>query len=251
MLITELIPRLVLPPKCGGCGERIDIFKNDKIDAFCPECRRRWEMAKMSICAKCDRENCSCICDTKYLKDTRVLTLVKFGVGGCSDRFVYRLKQRPVNRYFDFAAAELYKRLKREAALTGEDLSKAIYINVPRIPWNRRQFGFDHASKLAKRVAALAGGEFLPVLERAKGGRSQKKIKGADRYKNVKGSFYVDLTEGFMGATVILIDDIITTGATANECIRELKKSGCSDVIVLALARAASKKDIEKAERRR
>lgn len=242
MKAMNLFLRLAFPPRCAGCGERFDIFENDTIGAFCPTCRAAWEREKMSVCKGCGHESVSCDCVGRFLKDTRVLSLVKFGQKGCVDRLIYSLKRKRNDRFFDFASEELYKRLKSEEALMGADFSDAVITNVPRRIKTRREFGFDHAATLAEAVSELMGVDYSGLLKRRLGGKPQKKTGGARRFKNVKGRFAAISDASIEGKTVILIDDVMTTGATASECVRELKRVGAAEVILLTIARAESEK---------
>ena len=80
------------------------------------------------------------------------------------------------------------------------------------------------------------------LLKRKLGGRPQKKMSEKKRLQNVKGRFKgVDGTD-ISGAKIILIDDVMTTGATASECVKILKSNGAAEVILLTLARTESKR---------
>ncbi len=63
-------------------------------------------------------------------------------------------------------------------------------------------------------------------------------LSAKERAKNLRGAFIA--TRQFSGRRVMLVDDVMTTGATANECSRQLIKAGASEVVVLTLARAAA-----------
>ncbi len=65
----------------------------------------------------------------------------------------------------------------------------------------------------------------------------QVSLPAKDRAKNLKGAFIA--TKQFSDKRVLLVDDVMTTGSTANECSRQLLKAGASEVVVLTLARAA------------
>lgn len=242
MTASEFLIKLVAPPRCAGCGKRFDIVNQDRVGAFCDKCRTEWEKAKISVCEGCGHESAACICSGKYLKGTRILSVIKFGKVPCCDRLIYALKQRRVAKYFDFAADELCRRLREEEKLTVTDLSDAIITNVPRNERTRRTFGFDHAEILAESVAELMSARYESLLGRRFGGRPQKNLNESDRGKNVRGRFFVRSDEPIVGERIILVDDVMTTGATASECVNELRRCGASEVIVLTLARTENKK---------
>lgn len=246
MKTGDLLIKLIDPPRCAGCGERFDIIENDRIEAFCDKCRAEWEKAKISPCSGCGHESVACICGVKYLKDARILSVAKFGKVPCVDRLIYALKHKRVSRYFDFAASELYRRLKSEEKLAVTDLSDAIITNVPRNVRTRISYGFDHAEFLAERVAELMGASYESLLSRSRGGRPQKNLKESERRNNVKGRFFISTKESLAGRKIILVDDVMTTGATAAECISELRKSGASEILLLTLVRTENKKNVER-----
>ena len=80
------------------------------------------------------------------------------------------------------------------------------------------------------------------LLGRRFGGRPQKNLTEGERIKNVKGRFFVHSEEPLAGKRIILVDDVMTTGATASECVNELRRNGASDVILITLARTENKR---------
>ena len=242
MNLISFLKNLTDPPKCAGCGERFDILGNNCNDAFCQNCRSKWEKAKRRICQGCKHEDIDCTCPIKAIKGTKLLSLMKFSSEGCCVNFIYRLKQSRNERFFGFAADELYKRLLHEGKLMNEDYSDYVFVNVPRNARTKNLYGFDHAALLAEKVALKIGGRYDAALGRRWGGRPQKKLQGDKRMKNVKGRFVYRSNESIVGEKVILIDDVVTTGATASECVKELKRNGAAEVILLSIARASSSK---------
>jgi ComF family protein len=103
--------------------------------------------------------------------------------------------------------------------------------------WSRR---FNQSALLAREVGKLSG---VPVdcflLARVKRTETQVGLTAAQRRKNVSGAFRVARDRASLrGKRILLIDDVITTGATAEACARKLKRAGAASVDVLALARA-------------
>jgi predicted amidophosphoribosyltransferase len=76
------------------------------------------------------------------------------------------------------------------------------------------------------------------VLKRVKATDAQAGLTGAQRRKNVAGAFEVRRGEDISGKHVLLVDDVLTTGATAGVCAAELKRKGAGRVSVLTVARA-------------
>jgi len=101
----------------------------------------------------------------------------------------------------------------------------------------RRQF--NQAAILAQEASRLTGIPYAPgILKRVRATRSQVGLTRLERGRNVSGSFAVAPRHRarMKGASVLLIDDVITTGATVNACARVLLAAGAARVDVLALA---------------
>lgn len=106
--------------------------------------------------------------------------------------------------------------------------------------WGRRLVrGINSADALAGEIGRRLG---LPVcrrlLRRRRNDTPQRYLRPAERYRNVRGAFAVRRTSGLEGRRVLLVDDVLTTGATASEAARMLKRAGAGSVVVAVLARA-------------
>ncbi len=147
-----------------------------------------------------------------------------------------------------------YNRRTDLAAPLGEMLSKKIFreydliVPVPLHKKRLRQRGYNQSVLLAKRVAKETGvrAELL-LLARVILQPPQVGLEQRQRLENVKGAFAIRRQATFskIGKSslspldILLIDDVMTTGATVNECARVLKKAGAARVDVLTLARTA------------
>ena len=236
-----LLKRLVFPPTCAGCGEKFDIFSKDfdPDKVFCRKCRSEWERAKLSRCGKCGSLNIDCMCAPHLLRDMNVVSLVKFGEVYAVDSLIYRLKRRNINRLFDFTANEMSKHLITFVKERFIDLSNAVIVNVPRKRRSTIDYGFDHAKILAELVAKNIGIDYCEALVRVRGGRDQKKLGAAQRLENSKNKFDVasDESEHVRGKLVILVDDVVTSGATCAACIEIIKESDPMGIIILSIAK--------------
>ena len=110
---------------------------------------------------------------------------------------------------------------------------------VPLHPRRRRERGYDQARLLA---AAFARGMNWPLvpgaLKRTRYTSQQTRLTFNRRWANVRGAFTASAKHNLRGLHLLLVDDVMTTGATANECAKALKKAGAARVSVFALARA-------------
>jgi ComF family protein len=122
-----------------------------------------------------------------------------------------------------------------------EKLSRAdCLIPVPLHPKRLREREYNQALLLCDSIGDRTGLEVIPdALERVLETPPQTGLPLKDRRRNVRGAFVVKRAQSVNDRLVLLIDDVLTTGATVNECARTLKRAGAKAVYVLTLARVA------------
>ena len=128
---------------------------------------------------------------------------------------------------------------ERLAPLLAEAGPADLIVPVP-LYWLRSwRRGFNQSEMVARELSRLTG---LPLdrrcLRRTRDTASQTGLTRRQRRLNVRGAFTVRLPDRVRGKTIVLVDDVITTGATVGACARALKRAGASRVVVVALARA-------------
>jgi len=113
-----------------------------------------------------------------------------------------------------------------------------VIIPVPLHVRRLRGRGFNQSLILAR---ALGKKHALPVdfslLKRQKMTQTQTGLDKKEREQNIKGAFEVPAPERIMNKKIILVDDVLTTGSTVNECSKTLKKAGAASVAVITLSR--------------
>jgi ComF family protein len=131
--------------------------------------------------------------------------------------------------------------LARWAAVAGRDLLTDADLIVP-VPLARRRLlhrRFNQSALLAHEIGRLARVSVdTSILRRVRATPPQVGLTANQRHTNVAGAFAVRTLDRLVGKRVLLVDDVITTGATANACARILKRAGAARVDVLALAQA-------------
>ncbi len=112
-----------------------------------------------------------------------------------------------------------------------------LIIPVPLHPLRRRQRGYNQAQLLAE---ALSKQLHIPIdvklLLRIVNTKTQTKLGRHQRLENLKHAFKAEKSESIKGKTVLLVDDVYTTGATADQCSEVLKRAGAARVFLLTLA---------------
>jgi ComF family protein len=136
-----------------------------------------------------------------------------------------------------------YSGMRRLAQPLGALLSEALprgrqFDLVTAVPlhWRRRfQRGFNQSQLLAQAIARARGIPAAEVLRRGSATRAQAGLSNAQRRENVAGAFRA--RRRVAGLRILLVDDVMTTGATAGACARALKQAGAKSVSLAALAR--------------
>ncbi|MBI5137816.1 MAG: ComF family protein [Nitrospirae bacterium] len=124
------------------------------------------------------------------------------------------------------------------SALPAPFLGVDLVAPVPLHPRRLRERGFNQAGRLARAVAARLGVAVADdLLARHGAATSQVGLSRARRLENVRGVFRVPRPQRVAGRTVLLVDDVMTTGATAHACAAALVRAGARRVVVWAVAR--------------
>jgi len=152
-----------------------------------------------------------------------------------------------------------YERVVPAAVVLGRMLSEAIQklgpaadsilvVPVPLHRSKRRERGFNQAELIVR--AALKNCAFrsdlgVDVLERTRLTVSQIGLTRPQRVENIRGAFRVRHADKVAGRKVLLVDDVLTTGTTASECARILRKAGAEEVWVATVARTLKESGFE------
>jgi len=112
---------------------------------------------------------------------------------------------------------------------------KYVLIPVPLHTQRLKKRGYNQSYEIGKELAKLSGRELITPLIRNKNTQMQAQLKFKQRKKNVKNAFA--MKETLTHSHIILIDDVMTSGNTLNECAKTLKKAGAEVIKVLVFAR--------------
>jgi ComF family protein len=151
-----------------------------------------------------------------------------------ADRVVHQLKYRGWRALAELMGNTL-ARVERPAGA-----ATAVVQAVPTTAGRLRERGYNQAALIAQTFAQCANLPYAEWLERAPSASSQTTLQPAKRAANVAGAFRVrDLhAHAVTGRQILLVDDVLTTGATVSECADTLAAAGAASVCVLTYARA-------------
>ncbi len=231
---------LFFPPRCALCDEVI--ARGDR--PICKSCRNAdLPRIEEKRCKRCGRgkEQCACKITTLlsdgiaapfYYKDTVKQAILRYKRVEDADRTAYFVSALTETAYMAYA-----------------DTVIDVVTAVPMHPKSEAKRGFDQVKPVAKAVAAALHIPFVPLLKKSIYTKPQKSQYGAARAANMLGVFDVLDGAAVKDKRILLIDDVVTTAATTNECAKMLKIYGAKAVYVLTVAVSENKKqenDIEK-----
>ncbi|MBN2373627.1 ComF family protein [bacterium] len=246
-LLTGLLDA-IFPPVCVLCGSRLS---SGGITA-CKDCWAKAGEIVGPLCNKCGTPILSQDgggCDFTYLCGICRQREWHFDIARAAYIFdgpvkdaIHLMKYQGhflMGRWLGNKMAQI---IAEEDYYKKKDKTHCMIIPVPLSPERLRQREFNQSAILASSVGRVLD---LPVysglLERLNGDRPQVGLTTKERWSNVRGRFLVSSPERVINKRIILVDDVITTGATVNECARTLKQKGASAVDVWTLARAAQR----------
>lgn len=201
---------LFYPPRCAFCRRLL----SEKAKGVCRFCRRTYE----NRCIRRELAHCSCC-------------VAPLSYEGAVRDSLLRYKFRGVTAYGAAYADFLAK------CIDESQISCDIITWVPLSRRRLRKRGYDQARILAEETAKRLNLPCEKLLEKRVDTKPQSGIRDAEsRRKNAKGVYICCAPSEASGKHVLLIDDIVTTGATLSECAAVLKKEGCAAVVAAAAA---------------
>ena len=212
----------VFPPRCAGCDRRGRWL--------CPDCEAAWEPFASPWCVRCgvpDHIACCCADMPETLHRARCLG----PLDGWLHNAIVHLKY-----HGESARAGHLGDLLGRSMLNDSPLDVDGIVPVPLHPRRVRERGYNQAELLARRAATVSGVPLVPVLHRVRDTPRQVGSTLAQRQSNVAGAFRAD-ARGCAGMRLLVVDDVLTTGATVASCADALCAAGATLVSVLTLAR--------------
>ncbi|MEM8734020.1 MAG: ComF family protein [Planctomycetota bacterium] len=246
-LIRGQLHNFFWPPECPLCEELV----SDPVRLICERCTGLMK-SDYSRCSKCagpvpevvEKDQCY-RCRKADFRFDRVITLGPYR-DHLSDA-VIRLKKPSQwllrNSLAGLLAEAVTDALDHTLAENGEPESRLL-IPIPNYWTHAFQGVADTAGELARTMAAESG---IPLktnlIRRTRKTAKQGMLSRTERSKNVRGAFQIPSPESLTGCHVILVDDVLTSGATCSEVARQLKSAGASTVTVAVIARGTGARE--------
>lgn len=205
MNILKRILAFFYPPRCILCGRAVRVNED-------------------FLCADCASKPVVCVCRFFALHVRR------------QD---YTLECRAPMRYREPFRTTLWRFKFRDETSLAEPLAKRMalaldtgrtYDCIVPVPVSRerlRERGYNQSALLAKALSEQTGVLYRELLEKTRHNRTQHRLSAKERAENVRGAYWAEAANGLR---VLLVDDIVTTGATARECAKTLYRAGAADV---------------------
>ncbi len=211
---------------CNVCNK--EIFDG----YFCSDCQREITFISKNKCSHCGRATPYAVnycnsCAERNINFDKALSVFDYKqpISSLIQNFKYQ-NRKYLSDYFSKELFNLYK---------CENISCDLVAFVPMHPNRLKERGYNQSKILAEKFSALANIEVVNCVEKVKETERQATLSLSKRLKNLSSSFKVDKAL-VKEKSILLIDDVLTTGATADTISKLLKKAGSKKVIVLTIA---------------
>ena len=215
------------PPLCGLCRSRLPRLANPR----CPRCAQ--PLGNLAAAAGAVVRCGTC----EEWPDILMAADAPFAFEGLASRTVRALKYDRWRALAPWMAACMAPAAEALASRIGRGAPAPWLIPVPLAPARQRERGFNQAGELARALADQGIGPLGPFLERRPGGSRQAGVRGALRRANVQGRFRLRTGPPDRCGSAIIVDDVLTTGATAIACAETLAEAGFRGLATVSFAR--------------
>ena len=246
VLQRHVIINLLYPPACLLCRKALQYAESCSTEAdgsepavICDDCLNAMPRSGPPVCVRCGvglpgAFDAQCQCTScRRLPLAFEMARAPWQYTGVARTAVRELKYHRRWRIGRWLADEMVTIARSSLPLDAID----IVLPVPLHWLKRRVKGFNPTEQLAQAIAQSLEKPYRPrVLRRSRWTTTQTHLGWSERFRNVRQAFIAD-AQSVRGRTALLIDDVLTSGATANACALALKEAGVRRVFVLTAAR--------------
>ena len=235
-LVKKSILDWIYPPRCMSCRNPLPLQDSARRElwlcSYCENLFQPLEPPGCSICSATVNEGVT-TCTSCYGKNFSFIhNRSAFAYEDLVRDMMHEIKFRR-RRHVAQGLGRLWaKMLLAEPTTFPAD---AVLVPLPMHTKKRRERGFDQAMVMAEAISDITGVKLVNALERTHDTPPQSGLHPSQRIENVKGAFRLK-PGNINGQTLVLVDDIYTTGASLNECARVLLSGGASSVYTITLA---------------
>lgn len=217
----------IYPPMCAACTVRLDEDR-DSGSILCGSCAQNLEECKELLIHE-GKSDFPHLCGELYVDG--IYSVWKFSP--ILEMLIHRMKYTHAPGTARFLGQQMAPRIQSVVSMR----EQATMMPVPLHPVRKRERGYNQSDQLARGIATrIPVGLEVGGLRRKKRTPSQTHLSSEHRRQNVQDAFIWHHNRE-MPDTVILVDDVVTTGATVNECARVLKQEGAKVVLGLCCLR--------------
>jgi ComF family protein len=216
--IFKSLISVLFPNVCVSCSDIIE--EGEFLCDYCYEMIER--TANDKICIKCGNMKKRCECKRRVYRFNAIIA--PFYNEGIARKALYAFKIGKREAIANFFINEMTLAIKQNFY----DIKFDEVCFVPMFKRDRLKKGFNHSELLAKGIAEKLGIKFSELLLSHKKKKPQHKLHPKERLENVKDVYYCN--KNLSGKTILLVDDIKTTGATLDECSKQLLFAGAERV---------------------
>ena len=209
---------------------------------LCGECLEKYTAERFTECRFCKMTAPVCVCSTRELYFCRELDLTMRSMFFYASEnptvkaLIMSLKYAPDDEAEIFLSRELAREILGIFAKRKEAACEWRVTYPPRSTSGLLRHGKDHAKRMARALAKYTGMKFSPSF-RHRGRSEQKKLGAAARFANAKESFTLKRDADVRGAKYVIVDDVVTSGATMRACQTLLLSNGAKCAFVLSVAK--------------
>lgn len=230
--LLEKCSDIMFPKMCIYCGKPV----KDAKSFLCPMCKDLLISESAEGCLSCGKPFAHCRCKPTMLQGETLISSMPYKSENSVLRQMILLSKKRKNAYvLDDIAQRMASAIRENGNFEGWAITY-----VPRAPKAVNYIGHDQAKELAKRISKALNLPLVKTLYCKETNLEQKTLDIANRRVNAKNRFYIPRRKRKLiyASSFILVDDVVTSGATASRCLTLLKQNGADKTICVCGARS-------------